>query len=89
MNRVPPTIDMRPDGSFIAPPRSGLTLSAKIMIGAFVIAVIAGSLALAAVAVWLLSLLLPVIVAAALVGFATIKYRQWQAARRRGVVPRA
>ncbi len=87
-NRTPPVLDMAPDGTFRTKP-SGRTkplglrapLSFKLLLGATIVAVLAGAFAIAALALWVVALLLPVVVIAAGVAFATYKYRQW----RRGV----
>jgi hypothetical protein len=79
MNRIPPTLDMHPDGSFRTPaqPR-GVPLSFKVMAIGVVVAFIAASLALAALAAWILSMVLPVLIIAGGVVWATAKFRRWQ-----------
>ena len=72
---------MRLDGSFNTPPRTALPLSFKLMAGAIVLAVVAGTVAFAALALWIFSMLLPVVIVAAFVAWATMKFRQWQASR--------
>ena len=81
-NRAPPVLDMAPDGTFHTKP-SGLRapLSFKLLLGATIVAVLAGAFAIAALTLWVAALLLPVVVIAGGVAFATFKYRQW----RRGV----
>jgi len=82
-NRTQPVIDMAPDGTFRTKP-SGLRapLSFKLLLGATIVAVVAGAFAVAALALWVAAFLLPVVIVAAAVAFAAFKYRQW----RRGVV---
>ncbi len=84
--RNPPVLDMAPDGTFRTRP-SGLRapLSFKLLLGATIVAVMAGAFAVAALALWVAALLLPVVIIAAGVAFAAFKYRQW----RRGPVSRA
>lgn len=81
MNHVPPTIDMRPDGSFRAPPQAGVPLSTKLTLGAILVAVVAGAIAFAALALWVFAMVLPVVVIAAVFAWAMLKFRRWQALR--------
>ena len=83
MNRNPPVIDMTLDGAFRTPPRvaAGVPLSFKVLVGAVLVAVMAGATAMAALAIWVASLLLPVLIVAAGVAWAMVHYRRWQALR--------
>lgn len=82
MNRIPPVIDMAPDGTFrTKPPGMRAPLSFKLLLGATIVAVLAGAAAVAALALWIAALLLPVVVIAAVVAWGAYKYRAW---RRRG-----
>jgi hypothetical protein len=82
MDRVPPTLDMLPDGRFRSPPPvAGVPLTFKLMVGAILAAVVAGSLAIAAFALWVLSVMLPVLVLAGVGAWAAIKFRRWQLLR--------
>lgn len=81
MNHTPPTLDMRLDGTFRTPPRAGLPLSFKLMLGGVVIALTAGAVAFAALALWVLSMALPVIIVAGVFAWAMMRFRRWQAAR--------
>lgn len=83
--RTPPVIDMTPDGRFREPLRQGapgigprVPLSFKLLIGAVMVAVLAGTVAVAALALWVVSMLLPVMVIAAGIAYASFKYRQWR-----------
>ena len=85
MNRMapqqPPVIDMTPDGRFREPlrtPGTRVPVSFKLLIGAVVVAVLAGTAALAALALWVVSMLLPVMIIAGGVAYAAFKYRQWR-----------
>jgi hypothetical protein len=80
--RRPPELEMTIDGEFISPPQ--VPLSSRILMGAIVVAVLAGALALAAFALWLALLILPVAFGAALVGWAMFRYRVWRAQRSMG-----
>ena len=93
MERIPPTLDMTPDGRFRTTPRLGgggrAPVSFKLLLGAVIVAVLAGAAAVAALALWVVSLLLPVAIIAAGVAYATFKYRQWrQKAPGRSIYPR-
>jgi membrane protein implicated in regulation of membrane protease activity len=73
----PPELDMTIDGEFVSPPTP--PLSSRIMLWAFIIAVIAGALSLAAFALWLAMLVLPVALGAAAIAWVTYRYRIWRA----------
>lgn len=77
MNRIPPVIEMAPDGT-IRTPRAGAPLSFKLLLGATIVAVLAGAAAIAALALWFVALLLPVVIIAGGVAWATLKYRRWR-----------
>ena len=77
---------MRPDGSFMALERRTAPLSLKVMIGAVLVAVVAGAMAFAALALWVFSMVLPVLIGAGLVAWGTMKFRRWQAGRRGGTL---
>ncbi|WP_338662528.1 hypothetical protein VQH23_20530 [Pararoseomonas sp. SCSIO 73927] len=82
----PPVLDMTPEGDFRdapqAVPRAGWLDRTLLRLGGFAVlaAVVAGGLVLAASAVLLLGLLIPVVIVAGLVGFVTL----WWRARRGG-----
>ncbi len=77
---------MTPDGRFPEPARPRPTFgtatrvpgSFKLLIGAVVVAFLAGTAAVAALALWIVSMLLPVVLVAGGVAYATFKYRQWR-----------
>jgi hypothetical protein len=75
--RRPPELDMTLEGEFVSPPVA--PISSRILMWAFVIAVIAGALSLAAFALWLALLILPVALGAAVVAYAMFRYRIWRA----------
>ncbi len=80
--RHPPELDMTANGEFVAPPKP--PLSSRILMGAIVIAVLAGMLSLAAFALWLALIVLPVAFAAAVVAWAMFRYRVWRAQQAMG-----
>jgi len=77
--RVPPELDMTINGDFVVPPRAPVT--SRILAWAIVVAVLAGALSLAALALWVALLILPVAVGAAVVAWAVLRYRFWRAQR--------
>jgi hypothetical protein len=77
--RRPPQLDMTIEGEFVAPPT--VPLSSRILVWAVVVAIIAGALSLAAFALWLALLILPVAFAAAIIAWAMFRYRIWRAQR--------
>ena len=81
MNYVPPTLDMRPDGSFRAPPQASVPLSVKLTVSAILVAIVAGAIAFAALALWVFAMVLPVVVVAAVFAWAMLKFRRWRALR--------
>ena len=90
MVRKPPTIDMLPDGSFREPRRGNtVPFSAKLMVAAVLVTALSVSVAVAAFAIWVVSLVLPVIIIWGAVIWGTMKYRRWQSVRNRDgyVVP--
>ena len=73
---------MTPDGRFTTPPRP--PVSARIIAGAVLVAVVAGGLAFAAFALWIALALIPVVIVAVLIAVLTIRFKMWQARRRAG-----
>ena len=65
------------EGEFVSPPKPPVT--SRILLWAIVIAVIAGGLSLAAFALWLALLILPVALGAAAIAWAMFRYRMWRA----------
>jgi predicted RND superfamily exporter protein len=87
MTREPPIIDMLPDGSFRDPPRRGgnrpiVPLPAKLVLAAVAIAAIGLSILVAAVAIWVVSMLLPVVILAAAAAYGLFRFQRWQMLRR-------
>jgi hypothetical protein len=77
--RRPPELDMTIHGEFVSPPRA--PISSRILAWAIVVAVLAGALSLAAFALWLALLILPVVFGAAVVAWVAFRYRVWRAQR--------
>jgi hypothetical protein len=81
-DRRPPELEMTVNGEFVSPPTAPIT--SRIFMWAIVIAVLAGALSLAAFALWIALIILPVAFAAAVVAWAMFRYRVWQAQRAMG-----
>ena len=83
MERIPPTLDMTPDGAFRSPPqmRGAVPFSFKLLAGAVLVAVVAGAVSMAALALWLFSMMLPVLIIAGGVAYLSLRYRRWQSLR--------
>jgi hypothetical protein len=77
--RRPPELDMTLEGEFVSPPTA--PVSSRILAWAVVIAIMAGALSLAAFALWIALLILPVAFGAAFVAYAIFRYRVWRAQR--------
>jgi hypothetical protein len=73
----PPELDMTLEGEFVTPPTP--PVSARIMMWAIVVAVIASGLALAALALWVAMMILPIALGAAVIGYLMFRYRMWRA----------
>ncbi len=78
----PPELNMTLEGEFVSPPTA--PIATRIMFWAIVIAVIAGGLTLAALALWIAMLVLPIAVGAAVVGYIMFRYRMWRARQMHG-----
>lgn len=75
--RRPPELDMTINGEFVTPPTA--PISSRILMWAIVIAMLAGALSLAAFALWIALIILPVAFGAAVVAWAVFRYRVWRA----------
>jgi hypothetical protein len=82
IERRPPELDMTIDGEFVAPPPA--PVASRVLLWAVVIAVIAGALAIAAFALWLALMILPVAVGAAVIAWGMMRYRIWREQRLMG-----
>lgn len=77
MSMSGPIIDMTPEGEF-RPPPTGSPLATQVLRIAIMVAVVGGALALAAFALWIALLLIPVVLGAAAVGWIAWRWRIWQ-----------
>jgi hypothetical protein len=77
-DRLPPELDMLPDGSFR--PRQP-PIAARIFRWAVVIALLAAALVVAALALWFALLLIPVAIGAGLIAWLAFRYQLWRAGR--------
>lgn len=80
MERRDIIIDLNPDGSFREPARA--PLSVRILRVAIIVAVLAGGLALAALAFASLLVLVPLALGAATVGYGAWRWRLWRAGQK-------
>ena len=78
-NKLPPELDMTPNGAFRAPPRP--PLAARIGVIAVVIAVLAGAFAAAALAFWFALALIPVAVVAGVIAWVAFRIQVWRMRR--------
>jgi 4-hydroxybenzoate polyprenyltransferase len=75
-DRMPPELDLLPDGSF-RPRRA--PVASRIFAWAIVIAAAAAALAVAAFALWFALILIPVVLVAALIAWLAFRYQMWRA----------
>jgi hypothetical protein len=79
-----PVLDMTPDGQFRAQ-RPVVPLGYRIGAMALIVAVLAGGLALAALALWFAVLLIPVVIAATGIAWAAFRFQLWRARLGHGI----
>ncbi len=77
--REPPLLDLTPDGQFRRPVRPSWAM--RLAGWALVVAILAGGLAAAAVALWLALALIPVAIVAGLVAYAAFRFHLWRTGR--------
>jgi hypothetical protein len=77
--RHPPELEMNLAGEFVSPPKP--PVSSRIMVSAIVVAIIAGALSFAALALWIALTILPFAIAAVAVAWGMLRYRMWRAQR--------
>ncbi len=70
------------EGDFVAPPRPPVLT--RILLWAIVLAVVAGALSLAAFALWLALLILPIAFAAGVCAWAIYRFQVWRAQKSLG-----
>lgn len=78
-DRVPPQLDLLPDGSYR---RHRAPLSVRIFRIAVIIAMVVGCVALAAFALWIALVLIPVVIVAGIVAWLALRYQTWRAGGR-------
>lgn len=71
-----PELDMTLEGEFISPQPA--PLANRLLLWAIIVAVMAGALCIAAFALWLALLILPVAVGAGVVAWGMYRYRLWR-----------
>ena len=71
-----PELDMTLEGEFISPQPA--PLANRLLLWAIIVAVMAGALCIAAFALWLALLILPVAVGAGVVVWGMYRYRLWR-----------
>jgi len=75
-------IDMTLEGSFVSPPPlTTPPLGARIMLWAIVAMVLAVTALIVALTFWFVVLILPLVLAAAVVGYLALRYQLWRAGR--------
>jgi hypothetical protein len=79
-DRIPPELDLLPDGSY-RPRRP--PIASRIFAWAIVIAAVAAALAVAAFALWIALILIPVVVVAGLIAWLAFRYQVWRAGQGR------
>jgi hypothetical protein len=76
------TIDMTASGEFASPPPGPAPARSiwplKLAFGAATIAAVAGAIALAAIFLWVASLLIPVAIVAGALAYGAFRYQQWR-----------
>ncbi len=75
---------MRLDGEFVAPRRPAWPF--RLGVAAVLAAVVLGGVALAALALWVAMLLIPLAIVAGLIGWAALRFQVWRAGRSFGGV---
>lgn len=86
MSNRPPELDMTIEGEYRTPHKP--PFMARVMIWAIVIAVLAGALTLAAFALWLALIILPVAIGAAVVAWLVWRFQTWRGKASVGGGPR-
>jgi hypothetical protein len=77
---------MTPDGRFRTQPARG-PWGPRILVTAVLVAAVAGTLAVAALALWFALALIPIAIIAGLVAAATYRVQAWRARRSRSIQP--
>ena len=81
-DQMPRVLDMTPEGEFVGRPvHRGGTWPLRVGIGAAVVAAVAGALAVAAVFLWVASVLIQVALVAGGIAYVALRYQAWRARR--------
>ncbi len=75
-DRTPPELEMTIEGEFIEPPAA--PVANRILLWAIIVAVLAGAMAIAALALWFALMILPVAAGAGVVAYGMYRYRLWR-----------
>jgi ABC-type uncharacterized transport system permease subunit len=78
--RLPRTLDMTPDGEFVAQ-AAAPPWALKLGLAATFVALVAGGLVVAALLLWFLSIMIPVALVAGLVAYAGFRFQIWRTRR--------
>jgi hypothetical protein len=76
-NHRPPQLDMTLEGDFVRPRRPPIL--GQVLFWALIVAIIAGALAVAAFALWLAMLILPVALGAGVIAYGLYRFQLWRA----------
>lgn len=81
-----PVLDMTPDGDFVVrgPAAAGPTLGARVMGISIIVAVLAGLLGAALIALWLALQLIPIAIGAGLIAYGVFRFQTWRAGKSLG-----
>jgi hypothetical protein len=85
MQHQGPELDMLPDGSFRDPPKP--PVAARVLVWATLFAVVAGAFAVAAFALWVALIILPVALGAGVVAWLAFRFQLWRAGLTRSRYP--
>ena len=80
-DRPPPEIELLSDGSYRV---RQTPLATRIFRWALIVALCGAALAVAALALWFALVLIPVVIAAAIIAWLALRYQMWRASRRNG-----
>jgi len=83
-DRTPPELDLLPDGSY-RPRRP--PIASRIFAWAVVIAAVAAAVAVAAFALWIALIMIPVVLAAGVIAWLAFRFQLWRATSRRDPWP--
>ena len=71
---------MTPDGAFVAPPAGAASaLPTKVIAIAILVAVVAGAIGFAFLALWLALQLIPIAIGAAVIAYGVFRFQVWRA----------